>query len=102
MKFVLLKSTCNYSNDILYDGKLFMAHKAIPIVAFHMVGIYNNYIFLRHDTIHVVYIVKEVASFWEGGSVNEWVWCVIEQALELYRPVGSKLLVVYIENGSTS
>ena len=67
MKFVLLKSTCNYSNDILCYGKLFMAHKAIPIVAFHMVGIYNNYIFLRHDTIHVVYIVKEVASFWEGG-----------------------------------
>ena len=52
------------------DGKLFMAHKAIPIVGFHMVRIYNNYacIFLRYDSIHVVYIVKEVASFWEGGS----------------------------------
>ena len=47
---------------------VFMARRAIPMIAFHGVeSIYYNYIFLRPlARVCVVYIVKEVASF--GGT----------------------------------
>ena len=32
-----------------------------------------------------------------GGLVKQWRYCIIECALELYRPARRKLLVVYVE-----
>ena len=46
-----------------------MAHGAIPMIAFHGVESINLFILLCH--IHVVYIVKEVASFQGAESINE-------------------------------
>ena len=39
----------------------------------------------------IVYVVKEVASFWGLGQLM--VRCVIERVLKLYRPAERKLFV---------
>ena len=51
--------------------------------------------FVSYMQLHVcvVYVVKEVASFWGLGQLMAWY--AIE--LELYRPAGRKLLVAHIE-----
>ena len=64
-------------NNLLYELNLVricMAHGAIPMIAFHgvesiIIYIYTLFILLCH--IHVVYIVKEVASFQGAESINE-------------------------------
>ena len=70
------------------------------------VGSIYVYILVSHMQVHVcvVHVVKEVASFHWAWSINEWVWCVIERTLELYRPLRPArrmLLVAYVETGTT-
>ena len=49
---------------------------------------------------YVVYLVKEVVSFWGVGQLIGVAWKLIERAyiLELYRPAGRKLLVALCRN----
>ena len=44
----------------------------------------------------VVYVVKEVASFWGTQGIHR-TGHVVECALELYRPARRKILVPYVE-----
>ena len=73
-----LKSDCLITTLTI----IFMAHSAIPIIAFHGVEYIYIYIYIYiHVYIYiimfvsltrvcVVYVVKEVASFWGARSIN--------------------------------
>ena len=60
------------SISVMFD--IFMAHRAIPIIAFHGVeSIYIYiyiYMFVSLARLCIVYVVKEVASFLGARSIN--------------------------------
>ena len=61
----LVLSAMSYSCHKAIIQILFMAYRAIPIIAFH--GVESIYVYLCHlrERVRIVYVVKEVASF--GG-----------------------------------
>ena len=68
---------------------IFMAHRAIPIIAFPQVRTIYIYIY--------IYVCATCMSIYAL-----YAWCVKEHALELYRPAERKLLVAYVETGTNS
>ena len=60
-------NTCIF--QLVFD--IFMAHRAIPIIAFHRVESYIYiYMFASLARLCVVYVVKEDASFPGARSIN--------------------------------
>ena len=55
-----------------------MAHKAIPMIAFHKVDI----IFLCHMHCTLcVHVLRRLCHF--GGLVSKWAWCISEWTFKL-------------------
>ena len=64
---------------------IFMARRAIPMIAFHG----GESMFVALTRVCVVYVVKEVTSFRGLGQLMAW--RVKERTLKLYRPAERKL-----------
>ena len=51
---------------------IFMAHRAIPVIAFHNINLYI-YLYILcvyHKLVCIVYVVKKVVSFQVAWSIN--------------------------------
>ena len=88
----------SYRKSLSFIFFLWPAERALQLLS--MGSNLYLYVCVTYALNCIVYIVKEVESFW-GGLVNKWVWCVIERALEQQ---GRKhvAFVAYVEIGTNS